>query len=180
MLLGVDSGAKERLSDDATVQYILNKENRPAFISADPFSDHGAAEHCRLVRLSDGRIGLIQATERVHSPNESRPRRDPWTDPDTGLVWTGVDSGSDLPLEDAIDYCETLDGGKAGWRLPNEGEVARLGKSPEAAGQVKGVTLTSCCAWIHADARADFNFMTGKKTYYLFDFPERRALCVRR
>jgi hypothetical protein len=47
-----------------------------------------------------------------------------WTDPDTGLMWTRTDNGSDLDWNEATTYCSKLQlAGYSGWRLPTLEEL---------------------------------------------------------
>jgi len=56
-------------------------------------------------------------------PGEPKAART-WTDPATGLMWAGMDNGSDLDWNRAMGYCKNLRvGGNAGWRLPGIEEL---------------------------------------------------------
>ncbi|MFZ0301618.1 MAG: DUF1566 domain-containing protein [Terracidiphilus sp.] len=47
-----------------------------------------------------------------------------WTDPDTGLMWTRKDNGSDVDWNQASDYCSKLQlAGLSDWRLPSIEEL---------------------------------------------------------
>jgi hypothetical protein len=52
-----------------------------------------------------------------------------WTDPDTGLMWTKKDNGSDLNWNQASDYCSKLQlAGYKDWRLPTIDELKGIYK----------------------------------------------------
>ena len=50
-----------------------------------------------------------------------------WTDPDTNLIWTKVDNGSDVTWQQANAYCANLHlAGNSDWRLPTIDELQGL------------------------------------------------------
>ena len=65
----------------------------------------------------------LAETERKQSEAEAA-LHPTWTDPDTGLMWTRKDNGSDVDWNQASDYCSKLQlAGLSGWRLPSIEEL---------------------------------------------------------
>ena len=49
------------------------------------------------------------------------------TDTQTGLMWADRDNGSDISWFNAENYCKGYSGGgKSGWRMPTQNELAQL------------------------------------------------------
>jgi hypothetical protein len=95
-----------------------------------------------------------QARGKVARENANRV----WTDPATGLMWTGKDNGYALRWQPAVEYCRGLQlGGYSDWRLPsidelkmiyNPGAQAVCGQEGHMVCQIKGnIRLTSGVVW---------------------------------
>jgi len=81
-----------------------------------------------------------------------------WTDPATGLMWTGRDNGFAIRWRPAVDYCRSLQlGGYSDWRLPSIDDLKKI-YNPDARAvcgpeghmvcQIKGgIRLTSGVVW---------------------------------
>jgi hypothetical protein len=125
-----------------------------------------------------------------------------WTDPATGLMWTGRDNGYALRWKPAVEYCRSLQlAGFSDWRLPSIDELkkiynpdARVACGPEGhmVCQIKGgIRLTSGVVW-SSSGGDEPQTMRGfifrgpgepKKHVLQLDKPGNnydRALCVRR
>ena len=59
-----------------------------------------------------------------------------WTDPSTGLMWAGKDSGKDVSWKSAVKYCRVLRlAAYSDWRLATLGELEGIyDKSANAPG----------------------------------------------
>ena len=130
-----------------------------------------------------------------------------WTDPDTGLMWTKKDNGSDVNWSEATFYCRTLSlGSHANWRLPNIDELKGIydqsapaktlafgGRSFEY--HIKGGIILTGREWSATLARlartspgalppagaSTFNFSVGEPVSFQTGSGDgNRALCVRR
>lgn len=135
---------------------------------------------------------------------ETQPR-DHWTDPATGLMWTGKDNGGHVTWNKAMKYCRDLRlAGYSDWRLPSMAELQgiydRSAEAPGLAGppkqprpftwHVKGDLFLTGAQW-SSNYRLDDRGHNNGYSYY-FDFNEgratddqsgyaygKRALCVR-
>jgi Protein of unknown function (DUF1566) len=133
--------------------------------------------------------------------------REHWTDPDTGLMWAGRDSGKDLSWKAAVKYCCDLRlAGYSDWRLADmfelQGIYDRTAQVPGLAGKhsqepttwhVKGNLFLTAYEWSNSYRKDDrghfsgyvyyFDFNEGKSvddpTGWPYPFSFRRALCVR-
>jgi len=128
-------------------------------------------------------------------------QQDTWTDPATGLTWTGRDNGNDVTWQQAQDYCRNLQfAGYSNWRLPTADELQGI---YDASADQHGV----CCNDKHQvdyhvkgnlrlseggiDWSSSPGTVPGEKMSYIFSFnvgvsgsnpvetTARRALCVR-
>ena len=55
---------------------------------------------------------------------ETEPGGGTWTDPISGLTWQNPSTESEMPWQEAMDYCEALTlGGHSDWRLPTISEM---------------------------------------------------------
>lgn len=69
-------------------------------------------QHDRQLKMQDA------GTARVSAKADPAPNST-WTDPATGLMWTGKDNGSDVDWNQASAYCSNLQlAGNKDWRLP--------------------------------------------------------------
>jgi hypothetical protein len=111
-----------------------------------------------------------------------------WTDPQTGLMWSLKDNGSDVDWSEAASYCRALKLGPfSDWRLPEIGELEGIyDASSEKQYKAKGgIQLSNWWAWSATKEGSgsawDFHFSVGKRysTLLVFRFLN-RALCVRR
>jgi len=130
-----------------------------------------------------------------------------WTDPSTGLMWTGKDNGKDVSWKKAMKYCRNLRlAGYSDWRLANMAELQPIydetANAPGLAGRhdddpttwhVKGNLFLTGYQW-SSNYRMDdrgrpigyacyFDFNSGKPnddpTGFLQPFTFMRALCLR-
>jgi len=139
-----------------------------------------------------------QERARVARENANRV----WTDPVTGLMWTGRDNGYALRWQPAVEYCRSLQlGGFTDWRLPRIDELKKIyepnaqavcGLEGHMVCQIKGgIRLTSGVVWSSSDgdepqAMRGFVFRgPGNPQKHVIQLDKRgnnydRALCVRR
>jgi hypothetical protein len=125
-----------------------------------------------------------------------------WTDPETGLMWTGNDNGFALRWKPAADYCNSLQlGGFSDWRLPKIDELKKIynpnasvacGHEGNLSCQIKGgIRLTSGVIWSSSSGdepqtMRGFIFRgQGEARKHMMELDKRganydRALCVRR
>ena len=77
----------------------------------------------RSIRIA----ALLLAIAVIHRGAQSAPEEQSpsfWTDPSTGLMWAGKDSGKDVSYKNAVKYCRDLRlAGYSDWRLPTLGEL---------------------------------------------------------
>jgi hypothetical protein len=121
-----------------------------------------------------------------------------WTDPETGLMWTKKDNGSDVNWEKAMNYCHNLRlAGFSDWRLPAIDELSdiydpkvsvagQMGSGSQATWHVKGNLQLSGWQWSNTQGNASwqaflFLFSNGERySSPLLGSGLDRALCVRR
>jgi len=72
------------------------------------------------LKMQHDRQLKMQQAETAREPAEADAARNrTWTDPATGLMWTGKDNGSDVDWNQASAYCSNLQlAGNKDWRLP--------------------------------------------------------------
>ncbi len=120
-----------------------------------------------------------------------------WTDPDTGLMWTKKDNGSDVNWNQASDYCSNLQlGGYNDWRLPSIEELQGI-YDPSVSVQavfdygdvnvhVKGNLQLTGWDWSSSQGKSSewalsFSFNNENRGPFPLGFSySSRALCVRR
>ncbi len=130
-----------------------------------------------------------------------------WTDPASGLMWAGKDSGKDVSWKSAVKYCRDLRlAGYSDWRLATLAEFGtifdRNANAPGLAGSgkdnlftyhVKGNLLLTGDEWSSERINDDrghpsayawyFDFNEGRSDNEPSGFPYssslKRALCVR-
>src|SRR5690242_10895242 len=73
-------------------------------------------------------VAAIHASAQSAPESQSRAQdtqaRGVWTDPSTGLMWAGKDSGKDVSWKRAVKYCRDLRlAGYSDWRLASLGEL---------------------------------------------------------
>jgi len=112
-----------------------------------------------------------------------------WTDPSTGLMWAGKDSGKDVSWKSAVKYCRVLRlAAYSDWRLATLGELegiydksanapglARLGgpaKGSDFTWHVKGNLFLTGNQWSSTQRMDDRGHPNGYVWY--FDFNEGR------
>ncbi len=112
-----------------------------------------------------------------------------WTDPETGLMWTRKDNGSNVTWRQAMDYCENLYlAGHSGWRLPTIDELQDIYDPNANVGgrHVKGNMRLSGWEWSRSEGDAvgkawAFGFGSGRRYPGPLDLSNNEsALCVRR
>lgn len=79
--------------------------------------------------VADARSRLVEV-EKAKAQETALQRNLPtWTDPTTGLMWTGKDNGSRINWQQAVDYCKSTQwGGFGDWRLPSPKELVGIYK----------------------------------------------------
>jgi hypothetical protein len=104
-----------------------------------------------------------------------------WTDPDTGLMWTKSDNGSDMNWYQANAYCSNLRlGGFSDWRLPTINELQAVFDP----GIMKGYIKRSGWPWSSTKKNDGYGWFLNGGTeddgMLLSTSNGGRALCVRR
>jgi hypothetical protein len=113
--------------------------------------------------------------------------REHWTDPDTGLMWAGRDSGKDVSWKAAVKYCRDLRlAGYSDWRLADmfelQGIYDRTAEAPGLAGRhsqepttwhVKGNLFLTAYEWSNSYRKDDRGHFSGY--VYYFDFNEGKS-----
>ncbi len=120
-----------------------------------------------------------------------------WTDPETRLMWTKKDNGSDVNWQKATNYCHNLRlAGYSDWRLPTIDELSdiydpkvnvagQMGSGSQATWHVKGNLQLSGWQWSNTQGNASwqawlFLFANGERySSPLLGSGLDRALCVR-
>jgi hypothetical protein len=137
--------------------------------------------------------------ERARAAQENANRV--WTDPATGLMWTGKDNGFALRWKAAEEYCHSLQlAGFSDWRLPRIDELKKIynpnasvacGQAGKMSCQIKGgIQLTSGVVWSSSggdetQSMRGFIFRgQGEARKHVMELDKRgaafdRALCVR-
>jgi hypothetical protein len=87
----------------------------------------------------------MQQAETSKGPVRVDSAQDPtWTDPATGLMWTGKDNGSDVDWPEAEAYCsKSQQAGYSDWRLPTMDELQGIYDPSVSAPQEFGDGLTA-------------------------------------
>jgi hypothetical protein len=123
----------------------------------------------------------------VESKTSRTNQAEPWTDPETGLMWTGADNGVDVNWNEASSYCTSLRlAGHSNWRLPGIDELEKI-YSPRQYNHIKGEISLSSSWWYWSGTQRGpgeawfFPFRTGNRNSFPLDHRGVvRALCVRR
>lgn len=119
-------------------------------------------------------------------------RRGFWVDPNTGLMWTYHDNGSEMAWDAAASYCRNLAVGDfRNWRLPSEWELHNI-YDPKEEHHAKGglqlsgspsfpqvwTTTRESSEWTYQyfDFRSGGGGAQGVGSTHFYTF---RALCVR-
>jgi hypothetical protein len=142
-------------------------------------------------------LAMVAAQARAQNQTPANVALIGWTDPDTGLIWTKSDNGSDVNWNQATDYCTNLRLGRfSDWRLPTIDELQDIyDPGIDVPGQhadgspvirhLKGNLKLSGVQWSSTQVNAKeawyFDFFRGKRySSRLRDSDLDRALCVRR
>ena len=85
------------------------------------------------LNIAQSQVDVPEAPEAAEAPIT-------WTDPATGIMWTGKDNGEDIDWDQAMAYCRDLNlGGFSDWRLPTMAELEGIydleASSPGRGGQ---------------------------------------------
>ena len=200
-----DQDARDKAAQEARVKAAKDQADQDArdkaFIDArDKASQQAQAKaeqeaHDKAVRDEWDREQKERA--RVAQENASRV----WTDPATGLMWTGKDNGYALRWKPAEEYCRSLQlGGFSDWRLPKIDELKKIynpnagvacGPNGGMSCQIKGgIRLTSGVVWSSSNGdepqtMRGFIFRgQGEARKHVMELDKRgagfdRALCVR-
>lgn len=156
----------------------------------------------RWIRIA----ALLLAIAVIHRSAQSAPEEQSpsvWTDPSTGLIWAGKDSGKDVSYKNAVKYCRDLRlAGYSDWRLANMSELQgiydKAAIAPGLAGpgngrpvtwHVKGKLFLTGNEWANNQSGRTsgfqyyFDFNEGKSNNQPSGFPYSsafmRGLCVR-
>jgi hypothetical protein len=152
-------------------------------------------------------VAAIRGSAQSAPENQGRAQdtqtRGFWTDPSTGLMWAGKDSGKDVSLKSAVKYCRDLRlAGYSDWRLANmvelQGVYDKTANAPGLAGphdndatmwHVKGNLFLTGYQWAldpgwHSSGyHSYFDFIQGRpndqESGFLYSPSFMRALCVR-
>jgi hypothetical protein len=156
-----------------------------------------------LVSLIVAGVAGAQSASGAQGPAQETQARGFWTDPSTGLMWAGKDSGKDVSYKNAVTYCRDLRlAGYSDWRLANmfelQGVYDKTANAPGLAGMhddvptmwhVKGDLFLTGYQWSNNQSGRTsgyqyyFDFNEGKSNNQpsVFPYPSSfmRALCVR-
>src|SRR5690242_11442335 len=104
-------------------------------------------------------IAGAQSAPKSKSGAENTQVRGYWTDPTTGLMWTGKDNGKDLNWHKAVKYCRDLRlAGYSDWRLATLAELEGISdKSANAPGLMGPSGKSTASTW-HVKGNV---FLTG-------------------
>jgi hypothetical protein len=130
--------------------------------------------------------GFIKFTDEPHKggPGSDVSRRT-YVDPETGLMWTIRDNGSDVTWPQANDYAQQLRfGGYADWRLPTIDELEELRQS-DSEGGIRPPFKVHALMWSSTKSGPDhalfYNFWLGAQGTLPLEGSASpcRAFCVR-
>ena len=73
---------------------------------------------------TQSQLNIAQSQVDVQQAPEASEAVETWTDPATGIMWTGRDNGPDINWDQAMAYCRDLTvGDYSDWRLPTMDEL---------------------------------------------------------
>jgi hypothetical protein len=182
-------------SSGQTVVSIELAPVRDARLKAEQQARDKAAQQARDKAAHEARnMAAQEAREKAALEDAGKT----WTDPETRLMWTMKDNGSDVNWQKAEHYCRNLRlAGHSDWRLPAIDELSdiydlkanvagQMGSGSQATWHVKGKLQLSGWQWSHTQGNASweawlFLFANGERySSPLVGSGLDRALCVRR
>ncbi|MGD0680827.1 MAG: DUF1566 domain-containing protein [Terracidiphilus sp.] len=181
-------------SSEQTVVNIELKPVRDARFRTEQKARDKAAQQARNMAIQEAN------NKAAHEAREKAALEDAgkiWTDPETRLMWTKKDNGSDVNWQKAKIYCRNLRlGGYSDWRLPAIDELSeiydpkvkvegQMGSGSQATWHVKGNLQLSGWQWSNSQGNASwqawlFLFANGERySSPLVGSGLDRVLCVR-
>jgi hypothetical protein len=149
------------------------------------------------------RVAVAQSVPQGSEAVQETQARGFWTDPSTGLMWAGKDSGKDLSYKGAVNYCHDLRlTAHSDWRLATMAELQGIyDKAANASGlagahgevrtmwHVKGNLFLTGYQWANNQSermsgyQSFFDFNDGRSNNqpsgFLYSSSFMRGLCVR-
>ena len=182
-------------SGEQTVVNIELAPLREARLKAEQQAQDKIAQQARNKAIQEAN-DKVRLEARTKAAQEDAGKT--WTDPETGLMWTKKDNGSDVNWQKARSYCHNLRlAGYSDWRLPAIDELSdiydakanvegQLGSGDQTTWHVKGNLQLSGWQWSNTQGNASwqawlFLFANGERySSPLLGSGLDRALCVRR